>query len=324
MSKLKTVFLFIFLFLANCFATELDISKEYLLAKSQAQSNSMNEDLLKSYLKGQTVLLVPGVLSQSFNSKADQKLKVHFLMGEIFSDHEEWLIEEDINYEMIGLESESAPEENADFINEVIEDIPGNIIIFAHSKGGIDTFSALSKRPELLKKITGIITVQTPFHGSDIAQGFSDNIITKGVGSWLFNILGGSQEGMESLTINSSKERLEDYKEHYEYITSQVPVINYGSYKKDSFGWDTPLEFFRDISKKKSGKNDGVVPLTSAFLDDAYKVTESDVDHLLSVTDCKGIRKLSFVPRLKYSERWSFDRESHFKALLETLRKVSY
>jgi pimeloyl-ACP methyl ester carboxylesterase len=324
MSKVKTVLLFILIFSATTFADQLDISSEYLYAKAQAQNNTLDENLLKGFLKNQTVLLVPGVLSESFMSESDQKLKINFLMGEIFDDHEQWLLEEELDYEKIVLESESSPEDNADFINEVIDEIKGDIILFTHSKGGIDTFMALSKRPDLLKRVTGIITVQTPFHGSDVAEGFSKNILTKAAGGWLFNILGGSKEGMESLTNRDSKKRLEEYENEFQHITSSVPVINFGSFKENTFGWDTPLEFLRDYTDIKVGKNDGVVPLKNAFLEDAYKVTESGVDHLLSVTDCKGIKRVSFAPKLRYSERWSYDRVAHFKALLESLRKVSY
>lgn len=324
MSNIKTLSIFLILFSATIFADQLDISSEYLYAKSQAQNNSLNDGLLKSFLKNQTVLLIPGVLSESFMSESDQRLKINFLMGEIFDDHEQWLLEEGLNYEKIELESESSPMENADFINEVIDEIKGDIILFAHSKGGIDTFMALSKRPDLLKRITGIITVQTPFHGSDVAQGFSNNILTKAAGGWLFKFLGGSKDGMESLTVKKSKERMEKYEDSIQHITSTVPVINFGSFKNNTFGWDTPLEFLRDATDITSGKNDGVVPLSSAFLSDAYKVTESGVDHLLSVTDCKGIKRVSFIPKLRYSERWTYDRVAHFKALLESLRKVSY
>jgi len=324
MSKFQTILIFLILLSCSSFAGGINISKEYLLTKTQIQNETFSEDLLKSYLKGQTVLLIPGVLSESFSSTSNQKLKVNFVLGEIFEDHENWLLEEGLNYEKIELESEASPKENADFIIEVIEDMPENIIIFTHSKGGIDTFEALSKKPELLKKISGIITVQTPFKGSPVAEDFSNNFLTKQLGKWLFKLLGGSGEGMESLTESTSKSRNESLEEQYKYIVSKVPVINFGSFKEDTFGWDSPLELFRDISDAKSGPNDGVVPLTSAFLDDTYQVTESNVDHLLSVTSCKGVRKLSFYPRLRYSERWSFDRESHFKALLESLRKISY
>ena len=324
MSKLKTILLFFFIVSATTSADQLDISSEYLYAKAQAQNNTLDENLLKSFLKNQTVLLVPGVLSESFLSESNQKLKINFLMGEIFDDHEQWLLEEGLDYEKIVLESESSPKDNADFINEVIDEIKGDIILFTHSKGGIDTFMALAKRPDLLKRVTGIITVQTPFHGSTVAQGFNNNILTRAAGGWLFKFLGGSEEGMESLTVNKSKIRMEEYEERFQHITSTVPVINFGSFKKNTFGWDTPLEFLRDASDIAIGKNDGVVPLSSAFLSDAYKVTESGVDHLLSVTDCKGINKLSFIPRLEYKKRWSYDRVAHFKALLESLRKVSF
>ncbi|OUR93717.1 hypothetical protein A9Q84_19845 [Halobacteriovorax marinus] len=324
MSKFQTLLLFCLVMSCNVFAEGIDISKEYLLTKTQIQNESFNGELLKSYLKNQTVLLIPGVLSQSFSSTASQRIKLNLVLGEIFDDHENWLIEEDVNYEKIELESEASPEENADFIIEVLEDMPDNIIIFTHSKGGIDTFQALSKKPELLEKISGIITVQTPFKGSPIAEDFSNNFLTRQLGNWLFNLLGGSPEGIDSLTQSASKKRNEILEDQYKYIISKVPVINFGSFKEDTFGWDSPLELFRDIADKKSGPNDGVVPLTSAFLDETYQVTEANVDHLLSVTSCKGIRKLGFYPKLKYSERWTYDREAHFKALLESLRKVSY
>ncbi|WP_127718353.1 hypothetical protein [Halobacteriovorax sp. HLS] len=324
MSKILTILLIMLSISFQTYGARLDISKEYLLAKAKAQNQALDESLLLSFLKSQTIILVPGVLSESFREDSNQKIKVNLLMGEIFGDHENWLIENGLNYEVVLLESEASPNENADFLNEVIEEIQGDVILFTHSKGGIDTFAALNKKPELLKKVTGIITVQTPFYGSVIAENLSSNRLFNTLGKWLFNLLGGSEEGIKSLTMKQSKERMNANEQSYKFITSTVPVINFGSFKEDTFGWDTPLELFRDISEKKIGKNDGVVPLTSAFLEDAYKITEAGVDHLLSVTDCRGVKKISFAPTLRYSERWSYDRVAHFKALLESLRKVSY
>ncbi len=323
MSKIKTILLFI-LFSCNALAGGIDISKEYLLSKTQIQSQSFNKDLLLSYLRSQTILLIPGVLSESFRSESGQKIKVDYFLGEIFNDHEDWLIEEGLKYEILDIESESSPEENKDFIIEVIESLPSNVIIFTHSKGGLDTFAALSSRPNLLKKITGVITVQTPFRGSPVADAFAGNFVTKKIGEWLFNFLGGSEDGFLSLTTKNSKERNSVLKNDYQRIIKEIPVINYGSYKDDTFGWDTPLELFRDYTLAKRGRNDGVVPLQSALLDDTYQVTESGVDHLNSVTNTSGVRKVSILPQLNYKKSWSFDRKSHFQALLESLRKVSY
>lgn len=323
MSKLKTIILLIIL-TANTYASGIDISKEYLFSKTQIQNEAFNDDLLVSYLRSQTILLIPGVLSESFSSTSSQRIKVDYLLGEIFNDHEEWLIKEGLPYEYLEVESESSPEENKDFIIQVLEEVQSNVIIFTHSKGGLDTFSALSSRPDLLQKITGIITVQTPFRGSPIADSFSENFITKKLGKWLFKFLGGSEDGMLSLTTTQSKKRNNYYKKDYENIIKSVPVINYGSYKDDSFGWDTPLELFRDFSTIKSGKNDGVVPLSSAFLNDTYQIKESGVDHLNSVTNTSASKRVSIFPQLGFQKKWEFDRTSHFKALLEVLRKVSY
>ena len=91
-----------------------------------------------------------------------------------------------------------------------------------------------------------------------------------------------------------------------------------------NFGWATPQEAFRDFTEIKTGKNDGVVPLQSSFLDDTYQITEAGVDHLNSVTNTSGEKKIGLIPQLSYKKKWKFDRKAHFQALLESLRKVSY
>ncbi|WP_372654682.1 hypothetical protein, partial [Halobacteriovorax sp.] len=141
MSKVKTIILLLILS-CNVFATGIDVSEEYLFSKTQIQNQSFNKELLISYLKSQTILLIPGVLSQSFSSISNQKIKIDYLIGDIFSDHEDWLIEQGLNYESLDIESEASPQENKEFIIQVLEDLPDDIIIFTHSKGGLDTLEA--------------------------------------------------------------------------------------------------------------------------------------------------------------------------------------
>jgi len=322
-SKIKTIILLLTLS-CNIYAKGIDVSEEYLFSKTQIQNHSFNDELLTSYLKSQTVLLIPGVLSQSFSSTSTQRIKIDYLIGSIFRDHEDWLIEKGINYESLEIESEASPEENKEFIIQILEELPDNIIIFTHSKGGLDTFEALVHRPDLLEKITGVITVQTPFKGAPVADAFTRNSLVKNISEWLFRFLGGSEGGILSLTTKESRLRNQKYNEDFQRIIQEIPVINYGSFKEDTFGWDTPLEIFRDYTYKKAGKSDGVVPLENSFLDNTYQVTESGVDHLNSVTNTQGVRRLTFLPQLNYKQEWTFDRKSHFQALLEVLRKVSY
>jgi len=323
MTKLQTIFLCILMTFSAIVFAKGDISNDYLLTKKMIQNNSFDNTQLKLFLKNKTVLLVPGVLSQSFSSTSRQIIKVNLIMGEIFNDHVEWLVENNINFQKIELESEASPKENANYIIDTLEKLPQNVIVFAHSKGGLDTFSALSKRPDLLGKISGLITAQTPFHGSPVAESFSNLSITRSLGKWFFSFLGGSEEGMTSLSESSSKRRNEEYKKQYQTITEKVPVINFGSYKIDTKGWDSALELFRDFTEVSRGPNDGVVPLTSAYINNTYQVTEADVDHLLLVTNCKGIKKFSFNSKLEYTNMWSYNRKAHFESLLESLRKVS-
>lgn len=73
-----------------------------------------------------------------------------------------------------------------------------------------------------------------------------------------------------------------------ETITKKIHFLNFGSTKENSFGYDSPLKFFRDYCDVKAGANDGVVPLSSALMKEhGYAVdfvTEENTDHLMTMT----------------------------------------
>jgi len=73
-----------------------------------------------------------------------------------------------------------------------------------------------------------------------------------------------------------------------ETVKARTHFVNFATYKSNSFGYDTPLEFFRNFTNQKAGNNDGVVPVTSALMKDhgldVDFILEREVDHLMTMT----------------------------------------
>ena len=73
------------------------------------------------------------------------------------------------------------------------------MIIYSHSKGGIDTLEALRERPDLLSHIHGWVTVQSPFWGAPLASTIYNNHALRDVGKNLLEWLGGGIGAMLAL-----------------------------------------------------------------------------------------------------------------------------
>ena len=259
------------------------------------------------------ILLIPGVLSESFFKESSQKLKINFFLGEIFNDHEEFLKTYKVDYKKLVLESEQSPLFNSFEIEKAILKSKKKVILFSHSKGGLDAFMAFKRNPALLKKIKGWVTVQTPFYGSAVADFFIKFKMSKKVSKWLFELLGGNIHGLKSLT-SSVREKFMSQKENQylvKNILNKIRVINFTSHRPNIPGWDSPLEFFRNYASFKKGKNDGVVHLKSGRLEGADYIIEKNVDHLLTVVNCNRIKTLKLSRPIKVKNKWAYDRVSH-------------
>lgn len=296
--------LFIFLF-KSTFAN--DITADYLSLKT---TFPITEEKFKNY----KILIVPGVLAESFISKSNNFIKLRSLFAEGFKDQIEYLKNNESDFEFVRLETETPPEENALKIIESLEKSTLPVLIYSHSKGGLDTLEAFRLRPDLIQKVHGWITVQTPFYGAPIASKVHRNHLYKGGAKNLFRIMGGNQKGLSSLTIEERLQIMQQSStiELIEKIAKETRFINMATTKENTRGYDTPLELFRNYSDKKAGPNDGVVPLKSALLSEhgfnVDYVIEENVDHLMTMTNF-------------YILRQPYDREAHTAAALKLLLK---
>ncbi|MDC0254816.1 hypothetical protein OAK75_07955 [Bacteriovoracales bacterium] len=308
--------LLFFLFYSPVFGK--DLTRPYLVQKNYFSKLKTPPDYFFKMLRPYKILLIPGVLSESFFKESNQKLKVNFIVGEIFNDHEEFLKSHKMDYKKLVLESEQSPQFNSFEIEKAILKSKKKLILFSHSKGGLDTLMAIKRNPALLKKIKGWVTVQTPFYGSSVAEFFMKFKVSSRITKWLFELLGGNIHGLTSLT-STVRENFMNKKENQQLIKKilkNIKLINFTSHRPNTPGWDSPLELFRNYASFKKGKNDGVVHLKSGRLQGADYIIEKNVDHLLTVVNCNKIKTLKFSRSIKLKNKWPYDRVSHLQALL--------
>jgi triacylglycerol lipase len=261
-----------------------DLSLLYQKELKRTQLSEVRE--LQKY----KVILVPGVLAQSFISSSNNPIKLNLLFEDAFKEQMTLLQKLKVDYEFVLLETENSPAKNALVIIEAIKRSDKPVLIYSHSKGGIDTLEAIRQDPEILHRIHGWVSIQTPFWGAPVASELSDFPVTKNSGEELFKWMGGDAGGMSSLTIKERVEymNLPDVKNLLNKIQQSTKFINFASYKTNTFGIDTPLELFRNYTDLKAGANDGVVPLDSALMKshgtDCDFIIEAEVDHLMTMT----------------------------------------
>lgn len=292
------------LFLVLNFAWASDLSSVYF---SKFKESSFSASEIKE-LKKYKVLLVPGVLAESFDGQSGNQIKVGFIFEDAFHEQKTFLTKEKIDFSFAAIDTESPVEVNALTIISEIEKSQKTVLIYSHSKGGLDTLEALRLRPELVSKVHGWVSVQSPFWGSDVASLMYDNDFLRQAGKSLFEWMGGSVKGMEALTIKERSRYMDSADVRSVIKSLDKKLLNYASYKPNAFGVDTPLEIFRNITQDLVGNNDGVVSLKSAMMKEhglkVNYVIEKNVDHLMTMTKYRP-DKLDFLQnyRAKYDQQ---------------------
>ena len=274
----------LFLLLINTSVWSMDLSVSYFKGKNQTSDSEINS------LQKFKVLIVPGVLAQSFISKSDNQIKLSFLFEDGFNEQINLLETLKIDYEFLNIETENSPAENAGAIIKSIEKSNLPVLIYSHSKGGVDVLEAIRQKPEIISRIHGWASIQTPFWGAPVASGFNNNVILRDGSINLFEWMGGDALGMSSLTLEERDAYMNTFeiKNLITKINQKIKFVNFASYKTNTFGIDTPLELFRNYTDQVAGQNDGVVPVTSALIKEhgikINYIIESEVDHLMTMT----------------------------------------
>ena len=247
-----------------------------------------------------------------------------FVLGSYFQNHKKWLENKGIDAYIIdnidGFDTENEPSLNISAINKLVEDTrkkhPSKKILFiTHSKGGIDVLAMLLNHPDLLKNdIGGWIALQTPFEGTTLANIATFGVINQFFVQWALKLLGGSEEGLNSLRIDVRKEVIETSINGIEDIVKQIPILTFGS----SFN-SNDREILSLFMRFQSGPNDGVVPLDGTILRKDVAplcsyIKAKPIDHLETVTQIRRIASF-FNPK--------FDQQRFIDVLLKLWLEIN-
>jgi len=168
---------------------------------------------------------------------------------------------------------------------------PQVVLLFTHSKGGVDALVGLVNHPEVMSKVKGIISIQSPYLGTPIADYLHSTQPWRGLAYMILSIIGGSGESLWDL---SSEQRVKWYQSNLEAIYNiqrHIPILSVGTWKNNTKGIDSTFELSRNIMKKNMDiDSDGLVPWKSAILPGGPYVAIEGLDHASVVVSDTYIR----------------------------------
>ena len=176
----------------------------------------------------------------------------------------------------VPVDSDMGVEHNAAIVRQAVLEASKNgkqVVLIGHSKGGLDSAAALSMYPELKEHVRALVTIQSPYGGSPMAQDLLDNpLVRYGVGGAV-EALGGSIQAGEDLTYDSRKEFLAKHP-----MPEGIPTVSMASTTANP---TSPLFAMQEYMHQRYGvKSDGLVLPQDAFIPGSKSVTLQGLDHM--------------------------------------------
>lgn len=271
-------------------AAEREVTEREVLTELRARSIS--------------VLFVPGFLSDAMK-----------YTGPYFDDQIAWLRSSGIDAAYLSdgklfggpWDSEQSVAFNSTYLQNIIETGPNNTLIVGHSMGGNITQHALVTRPRLQKKVIGVVTIQTPFEGAELADWvlglprLKRYLVLK-----LLRVLGGNPQVLRDLSTGGAREFLESHAQEIQDWVGQMPVLTFGtSLEQEPGGVPIPSDLAKPLisnsvlsylmglygvspygvttARSGNGASDGAVSLASSHLPGTLAVDAYGVDHMMTV-----------------------------------------
>jgi triacylglycerol lipase len=224
------------------------------------------KDVMPAEAKDCVFLAVGGLLSQY----APKEL--------YFDDNLDALEDAGLQVGRVPVDTDMGVEHNAAIVRQAVLDAAKDgkkVVLMGHSKGGLDSAAALAMYPELKEHVRALVTVQSPYGGSPMAQDLLDNpLVRYGLGGAV-EALGGSIQAGEDLTYNSRQKFLAKYP-----MPEGIPTVSMAS---TTFKPTSPLFAFQEYMQQRYGvKSDGLVVPQDAFIPGSKAVTLHGLDHLES------------------------------------------
>jgi hypothetical protein len=158
--------------------------------------------------------------------------------------------------------------DNAGRIAELVLAESSPVLLVAHSKGGLEALEALL-RPEVAARCRGFLALQSPFHGSpvaDAALGFGP--LSRAAHHALRLARIGDGQGLRDLTCAVRADWMRAHEEAVAALTASLPIASFATRLPDGGGWRDRIypPLARWMERQGAGPSDGVVPVASTVL----------------------------------------------------------
>ncbi|MEI7530009.1 MAG: tyrosine-protein phosphatase [Elusimicrobiota bacterium] len=291
-----------------------DITAEYKdILRSVAAARDRAGDIRYRQLSGYRILFVPGFMTNPsinpglvYKSAGSGVAPEGSFMPTYFYEQIKWLRANGLDAGIVKIESEAGIKYNANLIEAAIQLSPTPVIIISHSKGGLDTLETLVRRPNLRDKVKGLVSIQSPYYGTPIADWvLSHEHSLSPMSALVLKLMGGSMQSVNDLSVKSRLAYQAENADAIAAITAAIPTISFGAWKNEEKGvMDTNFETTRDLMLGWGIKSDGLVPVNSEMLQGANQIAVEGLDHLATVLEVK---------------KPAFDRVDFFRTLLTLL-----
>ncbi len=217
---------------------------------------------LAQMLEGKRVLIAYGLVGELLAA-------MHRFGVDYMKSQATWL-RRDIGAEVsvVRLATAAAVADNAHRIAEVLCQDERPAVVIAHSKGGLETLTALMNR-RAAQRCAAFIAIQSPFLGSPVA----DFLVAAAplhatVKGSLRLLRAGSGAGLHDLTTAVRQSWMERHRDQIAGLVENIPTVCCATaVSKSTIGPDRRyLALARWIERQGFGPNDGMVPVSSALL----------------------------------------------------------
>lgn len=224
------------------------------------------ENVLPAEAKDCVFLAVGGLLSQY---APDQMY---------FDDNLDALEDAGLEVGRVPVDTDMGVEHNAAIVRQAVLEAAKSgkkVVLMGHSKGGLDSAAALAMYPELKEHVRALVTIQSPYGGSPMANDLLENPLVKYLVGGAVEVLGGSLQAGIDLTYEARQEFLAKHP-----LPEGIPTVSMAS---TTFKPTSPLFAIQEYMQQRYGiRSDGLVATQDAFIPGSKAVTLHGLDHLES------------------------------------------
>lgn len=185
-----------------------------------------------------------------------------------------WLTGLGLDAQVVDLPSAAPVAANARRVAAAVRAAPGQVVLVAHSKGGLEALAALL-RADVAARCDGFIALQSPFYGSPVADALLGGKPLRLALDQVAKLTGlGSGRGLMDLTTEARHAWMMRNQAAIEALLTQVPVTTIATELGAGADWREGLyaALARWMEEDGAGPNDGLVPVASALLPGAKQL----------------------------------------------------